>query len=477
MNGNLIVSAFEKLAARRASDAIAVSRGCSLSFGQLDSLAGAVAARLADDLGAPGGIVGLAAPNGSAFLAGLLALRRAGQCVLLLDPLAPPEEQQRVVTVMDAAGVLCCDTPWPASSASFRLFPRGEKGRRAPLPRDIAVVKLTSGSTGVPRGVATREEALLADEEALALAMGLRDGDRLLAAIPMSHSYGFTTLALSALIRGLTLVLPEDQSPFAPLAAAHDLRASVFPTVPAWLGGLVRISQPPPWPGVIRLVISAGAVLSSSLAAQFREMYALPVHAFYGSSECGGICYDRDGGAAERGTVGSAVEGVRITLEPWDEAEAGEGLVTVESPAVAQTYVPEPEPALGAGRFQTSDVGTWHEGELALRRRVGQVINIRGRKVDPTEVEAVLARLPGVVEVVVLGVGAPERGHEVVRAVVACPSGQLRYEDVAAWCRPRLADHKVPRSVIIVDAIPRTSRGKIDRAALRILRSPEQDPA
>ena len=91
---------------------------------------------------------------------------------------------------------------------------------------------------------------------------------------------------------------------------------------------------------------------------------------------------------------------------------------------------------------------------------------MRGRKVDPAEVEDVLAGLGGVEEVVVIGVAAPGRDEEIVRAVVACPSGRLGYEDVPAWCRPRLAEHKVPRSVVIVDAIPRTARGKIDRAAL-----------
>ncbi len=76
------------------------------------------------------------------------------------------------------------------------------------------------------------------------------------------------------------------------------------------------------------------------------------------------------------------------------------------------------------------------------------------------------AALGGVDEVVVIGVAAPGRDEEIVRAVVACSTGRLAHEDVLAWCRPRLAEHKVPRSIVIVDAIPRTARGKVDRAAL-----------
>jgi long-chain acyl-CoA synthetase len=472
-SGDGIVGAFERLVERRASDAIVVSPTRRATFGEIESISRAVGDQITME---PGGLVGLAAPNGPAFLAGFLALRRAGQAVLLLDPLAPAGDRRRAVTELDAAAVLECEAPWPSSTTDFRLSGvAAGPGRRVPRG-DIAAVKLTSGSTGVPRGVAMRAETLLVDEAALARTMGFRDDDRPLAAIPMSHSYGFTTLALSALVRGLTLVLPADPSPFAPLSAALQLGATIFPTVPAWLQGLLRVSQPPAWPRAIRLVISAGAILPGGVAARFRTTYGQPVHAFYGSSECGGICYDREGGAAERGTVGTPVDGVQVSLKPLDEEGAGEGLVAVESAGVGETYLPEPDARLGQGRFETSDVGAWCAGELVLRRRVDRIINVRGRKVDPAEVEMVLSSLHEVEEVVVIGMESPDRSEQIVRAVIACHSGRLGYKDVAAWCRQRLADHKVPRSVVIVDAIPRTLRGKIDRSALLELRCVDNDP-
>lgn len=460
-----IVEAFSRLVATRASDAIVVSRAQRATFGEIDLLARAVGDHVATAAIAPGSFVGLSAPNGPSFLAGFLALRRAGQTPVLLDPLAPEEDRRRAVTAVGATAVLMCSNAWPTSAADFRLTPGDGSAPLASIS-DIGVVKLTSGSTGVPRGIAMREEHLLADEAALARTMGFRDGDRLLSAVPLSHSYGFTTLALSAIVRGLTLVMPSDQGPFAPLDAARELGATIFPTVPAYLQALLKVSQPPGWPRELRLVISAGAVLASATAVQFRETYGQPVHVFYGSSECGGICYDREGGAAERGTVGTPVEGVRVSLSAIDPDDVSEGLVTVESPSVASSYVPDPDSRLAAGRFETSDVAAWQGTELVLRRRIDQVINLRGRKVDPSEVERVLAALDGVDEAVVISVRSPRDGGEMVRAVVACAAGRVDYERVAAWCRHRLADHKVPRSVIIVDAIPRTSRGKIDRAAL-----------
>jgi long-chain acyl-CoA synthetase len=241
----------------------------------------------------------------------------------------------------------------------------------------------------------------------------------------------------------------------------------VFPTVPAYIQGLLKMSLPPALPRAVRLVIAAGAVLPQATAAQFRHTYQQPVHVFYGSSECGGICFDREGGAAERGTVGTPVNGVRLTLNALDEgSEAGEGLVVVESPGVGAGYIPGPDSRLEAGRFETRDVAAWRGGELVLLRRADRMINVRGRKVDPAEVERVLAALHGVEAAVVIGVPGPDPHDKIVRAVIACPSGALGYEDVAAWCRARLAEHKVPRSIVIVSVIPYTERGKIDHAAL-----------
>ena len=470
--GDGIIRAFARLVATRANDPVVISQAHCVTFGEIDSLARVVGEQIVAARIEPGGLIGLAAPNGPAFLAGLLALCHARRPALLLDPAAPPEDRRRAMTMLGASAGLTCECTWPTSSADYQLshLPGGP-GRRI-LDGDIAVVKLTSGSTGVPRGVALRAEALMADEAALARTMGFRENDRLLAAIPMSHSYGLTTLALSALVRGLSLALPEDQGPFAPLTAAWQLGVSVFPTVPAYIQALLRMSKPPAFPSGVRLVISAGAVLPGTAAADFRRTYGQPVHAFYGSTECGGICYDREGGAAERGTVGTPVDGVHVSLRDTD----GEGLVMVESAAVGESYLPEPDPRLGGGCFETSDVGAWRDDELILRRRVDRMINVRGHKVDPSEVEAVLVALQGVEEAVVIGLSPADRQGEIVRAVLVCPSRQLGYEDVAAWCRPRLAEHKLPRSVVIVDALPRTPRGKIDRSALLNLRSGDRVP-
>jgi long-chain acyl-CoA synthetase len=209
--------------------------------------------------------------------------------------------------------------------------------------------------------------------------------------------------------------------------------------------------------------------LSPATATRFRETFGLPVHVFYGASECGGITYDREGTAGERGTVGTPVEGVRIDLEPVEDLEEG-GMVTVRSPAVTAGYLPPDPSRLDGSRFVNGDVAVWQNGELVLRGRADDQINIKGKKVNPREVETVIGQLPGVLEVAVLGLPMPDRADQILRAVIACLPGSLTVEEVLAWCRPRLSPHKVPRSLVLVPELPRNTRGKLDRRELRTLR-------
>ena len=448
MTRDPILGSFDSLVRRDPLAALVASPERRATVGDVDALA-----RAAAPVGLPpGALVGLAAPNGPGLLASFLALRRAGLAVLLLEP--QEAEGLRTARALGAAALLRCRSGWPSGPEDWSLTLTGIEGCRLP---GIAVVKLTSGSTGAPRGIVTPAEALAADDAALTASMGIRKEDRLLATIPMSHSYGLSSLAMPALIRGSLLILPDEGRVFDPLAAAAQTGATVFPTVPAVLDALLRLSDRPAWPEPLRLVLTAGAALSPATARRFREAFGLPVHVFYGASECGGICYDREGGAAERGTVGTPVDGVRVDLE--------DGVVTVRSPAVAEGYIPEGDERLGNGRFVGGDMAEWRNGELALLGRVDDLVNIKGKKVNPREVEAVLSQLSGVREVAVLGVSLPGRSGEVLRAVVA--SDSLTAEEVVAWCRPRLSPHKVPRSVVLVPELPRTSRGKVDRGALR----------
>lgn len=488
-----LLARFDRLVEQAPSAPLVAAPGRTADRAAVNALALVAAGVLAADPPLNGEMVALLAANGPAFLAGLIALLRAGAAPVLLDARTPPAEQARVAAALGAPRLLACGCAWPRGAEDWRLrWPLRERlGTEGPGGGEEltsgriaehgsgAVVKLTSGSTGAPRGILAPVETLLADDEALTATMGLDDRDRLVAAIPFSHSYGLSSLVVPALARGRLLAMPGEDGPFGPLEAARAAGATVFPTVPAYLTGLLRLNDPPPLAGTLRRVMTAGAPLPAATSAGFRERFGQPVHVFYGASECGGICYDREGGAAERGTVGAPVAGVTVDLEPIGD-EAGEtgnggGRVAVRSAAVAERYLPAADPRLGGGRFVTEDLAVVRDGELALVGRLSDVINVRGKKVNPREVEGVLRGLPAVEEVAVFGApagaaggsrAAAAAGDAVVRAVIACPDGSLTREAVQSWCRERLADHKRPRSVVLVDRLPRTERGKLDRAAL-----------
>lgn len=463
MKRDPLVSATESLAARRPELPLVVSPSRQVTCAGVQSLSEALGSTLVDLGTPPGCIVGLMAPNGPAFLAGLLAIRRAGAAALLLSHRIPTDEQGRIAQALGVAAFLRCSSGWPEELEEWQFERTRVDDGALPTRTDVAVIKLSSGSTGAPRGVAVSMEALMADDEALRHTMEIGDDDRLLATIPFPHSYGLSSLVLPALSRGIQLIVPDHDGPIAPIEAAHAAASTVFPTVPAYLRGILALSSPPELPASLRRVITAGEPIRPETAAAFRERYGLGVRVFYGASECGGISYDRAGGAAERGTVGTPVEGVRVLIDA--ESDLG-GRITVQSAAVASAYLPASGDRLRNGRYTTDDLATWVDGELKLMGRVGDTINIRGKKVDPREVEAVLCRLEAIDEAFVVGVREGQ-GEPFVRAVIACGEGAPATSAVLDWCRRHLTDYKIPRSVIVVPALPRTERGKVDRAALR----------
>jgi len=462
MPPDVLLSDFDRLVATRPDAPLVATRGRAASVAEVDRAAAGLEERLAAEGVAEGDLIGFAAGPGPAFLAGFVALRRVGAVPVFCDSAQASPDRVAALDRLGTSGFLAEDGGWSPGPDAWRLERRAQGSPRRADPT-WGAIKLTSGSTGDPRGIAVTSGALAADDDQLARSMGLRDDDRFLAAVPLAHSYGFSSLVLPALRRGSLLVVPRDRSPLGLLADAEALGATVFPTIPAWLGRYVRLAAPPPIPASVRLVLSAGAPLEARVGRAFRELTGRAVHVFYGASECGGIAFDRAGGAAERARVGAAVDGVALEIDP------ASGQLVVRSPAVACGYLPDPDPRLGGGRFLTSDLARVDAtGEVELLGRADDWVIVRGRNVNPREIEAVLAELEGVDDVAVVGVDGRDGPRTRLRALVVAREG-VDADAVLAHCRSRLAPHKVPRELRLVDEIPRTERGKTDRVALAAL--------
>jgi long-chain acyl-CoA synthetase len=368
----------------------------------------------------PGELTALQRPNSAEFVATLLAAVDRGAIIVLFDRDAPKSE---VAAVMNHFG-------------------------RPKLPPEARVLKLSSGSTGMPKAIVCSIDNLIADARNICSTMDIRPADINLGAIPFSHSYGFSNLVTPLLIQGTAVVVSNEYLPLSLIGLANRHRCTVAPLIPMVFEHLASL---PPDDGVfetVRTFISAGAPLLPSTSKRFRERYGIDIHSFYGCSEVGGIAYDRSGGAVERGTVGTPMDqGANVALGYLFDAD---------------TFVPF------EGKFTPDDIIEPREnGEIALVGRRSDWINTAGKKVNPREVEQVILQIEGVRDAKVYGEPAGSRGEVVAAAVVA--NGDVTRETIREFCRSRLSSHKVPRIVKLLDAIPVDERGKVKRAALAAL--------
>ncbi|MEA2571693.1 MAG: hypothetical protein QOI24_3694 [Acidobacteriota bacterium] len=450
-----MLSRFLSLAAE-APDAPALIDGASgfvVTRGALAARGREIAAQLRDV--AAGELVAVQLPNSADFIASFLAALERKLVFVPIDRDATPTEVARILGHFSVRA----------------LVYRAERGvtvtlRNAgtpPIPVDARLIKLSSGSTGTPKGIVTSEANLIADCTNICATMDIRAGDRNFGAIPFSHSYGFSNLVTPLLMQGTAIVISNEYLPQSIVDLCNRFECTIVPGIPMMFDHLTSL---PPEDGgfrTVRTFLSAGAPLPSSTSRRFRERFGLPVHTFYGCSECGGITYDRAGAAVERNTVGHAMENVTLT-----RTDAARMQVTSDSVALgylhdAQTFV-----AIEASTFMTDDlVEIDANGEVSMTGRAGDLINAAGKKVNPREIEQILLQMDGVREAKAWGEPAGARGDVVAVAIVASPD--VTREQVRAFCRERLSPHKVPRIVKLIESIPVDERGKFKRSALALL--------
>jgi acyl-CoA synthetase (AMP-forming)/AMP-acid ligase II len=349
-------------------------------------------------------------------------------------------------------------------------------GRTAgrPGPDDVALVLHTSGTTSRPKRVALRHRNLVASVENIVATYDLTGDDVSLAIMPLFHVHGLIASTLSTLHSGGTVVTPGRFNALSFWSLAESHRATWFsasPTPHQMVLGRAREGRPP---GAerLRFVRSCSAALTPATMAQMEASYGVPVLEAYGMTEAAHQMASNPlpPGLRLPGTVGRGT-GVRVEIM----AEGGrlltpgtEGEVVVQGPNVIDAY--ESNPGANAssfrdGWFRTGDRGVLDErGYLRLIGRIKELINRGGEKIAPAEIDEVLEAHPSVREAVTFGVAHPTWGEEVAAAVVV--SGLVTVRDLQRWCRERLADFKVPKVIHIVEAIPRTATGKIQRGAV-----------
>ncbi len=376
-----------------------------------------------------------------------LAVIDRGLVVVPAEPDLSKRQLQRIfdlthaVAAVESSGIRCLKS----DSVSW------------PDPRPD-MLKITSGTTGLPRAVQVRAEHLIADCRNICQTMGIGEEDINFGVIPFSHSYGFSNLITPLVFQGTALVCTSDRVPRAVSRQIASSGATIFPGTPILFQALASLPENASL-GQIRLCISAGAPLPAEVSRHFFRRFALRIHSFYGSSECGGIAFDREGELDQpTGFAGTPMSGVQITRLTDDR-------ISVTGPNVADGYFPESDPeTLQPGRFVPADLIRWSGTAMQVYGRVSDFINVAGKKFHPSVVEEHLRSFPGVVDAIVFAVPSLARNEDLIACIAADIA--LSRGELEAHCRAGLNTWEVPREFLIRKELPVDTRGKISRAEL-----------
>lgn len=359
----------------------------------------------------PGDRVAIALPPGLDFVATLHACLLAGVAAMPVD--LRLAERERAAITRSAATIVT------------EPLDGGDRETRRPDAGDVALVVHTSGTTGEPRPVELSYGNVLAQALGSAVALGLDPDERWLCPLPLSHVGGLMVLLRSAIYGTTAIIGPPDRD--------DVTLASMVPTQ------LARLVDSPP-PASLRAVLLGGAASDRALLEA-----GWPVAPTYGLTQaCSSVTIGEIG---DVDTSGRAIPGVTVSIAP-------DGEILVAGPTVA-----------GGGTLRTGDLGRLDErGRLIVAGRKADTIVSGGENVAPAEVEAVLLEHPAVAEAGVFARPHPDWGEAVTARVVL--RSEASEPELRAWVGERLARFKVPKTIEVADALPRTASGKLLRREL-----------
>ncbi|MET0654519.1 MAG: AMP-binding protein [Pseudoxanthomonas sp.] len=340
-----------------------------------------------------------------------------------------------------------------------------------------ALILYTSGTTGAPKGVMLSHANLLANAEAVVAYLQLGPDDRVLSVLPFYYAYGASVLHTHLISGACVILAPNLMFPHLVLQALAQERATGFSGVPSTYALLLQHTELGEYDfSSLRYLTQAGGAMSPQLTNRLRAALPAPqLFVMYGQTEATSrISWLPPEKLDEKlGSVGIPVQGLqwKILREDGSQAAAGDsGEVWVRGPNVMQGYwenAAATASVLAEGWLRTGDIGYLDaDGYLFLHGRRSDMIKTGAHRVHPTDIEEVIAELPGVTEVAVVGVEDEILG-QVIKAFVVASDLPPRAEDrIKAHCRARLAPYKIPRHVAFVDALPRTASGKVRRVQL-----------
>jgi len=453
---------------------------CSVSYGKFDRLSAGLDNELLRIAGHPLSCIGTLLPNGIEAALAILTVLRSKATLVPMNPRLTWREIGNILEQSSPELILLS----PAHALIESFVEKGWVQHQVSLPETdlVALVQgstieqsrpelsgaslllFTSGTTGKPKGVILSENNLLANAGYVNQAHEITSSDIALCLLPLYHINGLVVTLLAPLLAGIPVVMPERFSidKFWSLIARY--KPTWFSAVPTIFSKI--LSEPQPEKDLyasLRFARSASASLPESVLHQFEARFALPLIEAYGISEaaCQVCSNPLPPGIHKPGSVG---------VPYGNEVKVVDSEVWVRGPNVFSGYLDRPQESTDAlldGWFRTGDLG-WMDtdGYLYLTGRKKELINRAGEKIAPREIEEVLHELPQIESAGVAGIPSSIYGEEVAAFLVLRPGNSISVEDVSIYCRKKLADFKVPRTILFVEELPKGPSGKVQRRLL-----------
>ncbi len=487
-----LASVLHEAALRWPDRVAAIDGDRTATYAELREAVLAQAAALARHGIQPGDRVALVAENSIGFVTAYHAILSAGAVVVPAPPMLVPEELAALLAGSGARLALV------APALARRVTPagvdvltldelatraaHGESAARAAAraPLDPAVIFSTSGTTGRPKGAELAHVNLVMNAFVNAfMANALHHDDVVLACLPLFHTFGQTVAMNSTFLVGGRIVLQArfDAAQALDLMRRHGVTVLIgVPTMYIALLAAVGDDAAPP----LRMCVSGGAPLPVATLEAFQERFGCLVQEGYGLSETSPTAtVNQPVFGLRAGSIGHPLWGVEVeiadaAIEDRVELLAPEtaGEIVIRGHNVFLGYHGDPEATAAAvvdGWFRTGDLGVKdHDGFLHVVDRKKDLILRGGYNVYPRELEEVLARHPAVDQVAVIGVPHATLGEEVLAVVVPRADGPApSEEELLAYGRERIAAHKRPRRVVLVDELPLGPSRKVLKRELR----------
>ena len=345
-------------------------------------------------------------------------------------------------------------------------------------PEDLALIIYTSGTTGKPKGAMLSHQNLMSNVNAIIEAADIANEDRMAVLLPMFHSFTMTVGLLLPMTRGLSIVAIKSLNP--PKNIITEIiqhRATVMPAIPQLYRAFVNVKLPSDLP--LRVCFSGAAPLPVEVLNAFNKNVGIPLLEGYGLSETSPVaCMNPLNGERKPGSVGLPIGDVQFQIRNDDGfvLPVGDpGEICIKGHNIMMGYwnnLEATEASIKDGWLLTGDIGHLdNDGYLYITDRKKDMLLVNGINVYPREVEEIIYQFDGVSEVAVVGINDPRKGDFVVACIVPDEGFKIDEIELKSFLKTKLAAYKLPRKIIIMEALPRNATGKILKTELRIVAS------